>query len=69
MKTAGLAVPVFSESAIAQVHAASQGIPRIINQICSRALYDASHRGHEVIEEAHIARVLADYDRQRGVAG
>lgn len=69
MKIAGLAVPVFSESAMALVHAASQGIPRIINQICSQALHDAAQRGHEVIEEAHITRVLADFDRQRGVAG
>ncbi|MDS1030954.1 AAA family ATPase [Bacillota bacterium LX-D] len=69
MKTAGMAIPVFSESAMALVHATSQGIPRIINQICSQALYDAAQRGHEVIEESHIARVLADFDRQRGVAG
>ena len=69
MKTSGMATPVFAETAMALVHAASQGIPRIINQICSQALHDAAQRGHEVIEEAHIARVLADFDRQRGVAG
>lgn len=64
-----MTVPMFSESAIARVHAASQGVPRLINQICTQALHDAAHRGHEVIEEPHVARVLADYDRQRGVAG
>lgn len=53
MKTAGLTVPIFSESATQRVYGASQGIPRIINQICAQALYDATHRGHEVIEEVH----------------
>jgi type II secretory pathway predicted ATPase ExeA len=69
MKTAGLTVPIFSESATQRVHGASQGIPRIINQVCAQALYDATHRGHEVIEEVHISRVLADYERQRGGTG
>lgn len=69
LKTANLAVPVFSDSAIQRVHGTSGGIPRLINQVCLQALYDANHRKHEVIEEAHIARVLADYERQRGTAG
>ncbi len=69
MQTAGMATPLFSDSAVSRVHAASQGIPRLINHFCSQALYDAGQRDHEVIEDAHISRVLADYDRQRGVAG
>ncbi len=69
MQTAGMATPLFSDSAVSRVHAASQGIPRLINHFCNQALYDAGQRDHEVIEEAHISRVLADYDRQRGVAG
>lgn len=69
MRTAGMMAPLFSDSAMALVHAASQGIPRVINQICSQALHDAANRGHEIIEEAHIARVLADFDRQRGMSG
>jgi len=69
MQTAGMATPLFSDSAVSRIHAASQGIPRLINHFCSQALYDAGQRDHEVIEEAHISRVLADYDRQRGVAG
>jgi len=39
----------------------------MINLICSQALYDAKQRGHNVIEESHIIRVLTDLDRQRGV--
>lgn len=51
------------------VHSASQGLPRMINLICSQALYEAEAKGHEVIEEAHIGRVLADLERQGGTAG
>ncbi|MBT9142746.1 MAG: hypothetical protein DDT32_02113 [Syntrophomonadaceae bacterium] len=64
MQTANLATPVFAESAVAQVHAASQGIPRVVNLICTQALYDAAQRGHDVIEESHIIRILADQTTQ-----
>lgn len=67
MQAANLTVPMFAESAISHVHAAAQGIPRIINLICSQALYDAKQRGHDVIEESHVIRVLTDLDRQRGI--
>jgi len=67
MQIASLATPVFAESAMTQVHAASQGIPRVINLLCSQALYDASQRGHDVVEESYIIRLLSDLDRQRGV--
>lgn len=67
MQAANLTTPVFAESAISHVHAASQGIPRVINLICSQALFDTNQRGSEVIEESHIIRVLTDMDRQRGI--
>lgn len=69
MQSAGMATPLFSETAMGRIHAASQGIPRLINHFCSQALHDAAHKGHEVIEEAHFSRVLADYDRQKGISG
>lgn len=69
MQAAGRTTPLFSDTATARIHAASQGIPRLINHFCSQALHDAEQRGHEVIEEVHISRVLTDYDRQRGVTG
>lgn len=69
LKVAELERPVFSESAMQMVHSASGGIPRIVNQVCRQALYEAEGKGHEVVEEAHIGRVLADLDRQRGAAG
>jgi type II secretory pathway predicted ATPase ExeA len=69
MKVGGSNIPVFSESAMLCIHGASQGIPRIINHVCLQALYDATHRGIEVIEESQIQRILADQERQRGTAG
>lgn len=59
--------PVFAESALARIFAASQGLPRVVNQICTQILLDATARSLEVIEEADVVRVLADMDRQRGV--
>lgn len=69
MQAAKMERPVFAESAIQMLHAASQGISRVINQICGQALFDAGGKSLEVIEEEHIGRVLADMDRQRGTAG
>jgi len=67
MQAANLTTPMFAESAISQIHVASQGIPRMINLICSQALYDAKQRNNDIIEESHVIRVLTDLDRQRGV--
>jgi hypothetical protein len=69
LKVAGMDRLVFSESVANMVHAASQGLPRMVNLICSQALYEAETKGHEVVEEAYIGRVLADLERQRGTAG
>mgnify|MGYP000846721952 CR=1 FL=1 len=38
-----------------RIHVASQGIPRLINHFCSQALYDATQRDPEVIEELNSA--------------
>lgn len=59
--------PVFAESALSRIFAASQGLPRVVNQICTQILLDASARSLEVIEESDVVRVLADMDRQRGL--
>lgn len=69
LKMGGIQVPVFAESALQRIFAASQGIPRVMNLICRQALYDAQTHRYEVIEESHIARILADLERQRGITG
>lgn len=66
LNLSGTERPIFAESALQRVYAASQGIPRVINLICSHALFDSTNRKQEVIEESDIARVLADFERQRG---
>jgi len=59
--------PVFADSALHRIFAASQGIPRVVNQICTQILLDATARNLETIEENDVVRVLMDMDRQRGV--
>jgi type II secretory pathway predicted ATPase ExeA len=58
--------PIFAESALGRIFAASQGLPRVVNQICTQILLDTATRNLEVIEESDVVRVLADMDRQRG---
>jgi len=66
LEVAKLQRPVFSESAIQMLYAASQGLPRVVNQICSQVLFEAEGNETEVVEEMHIGRVLTDMERQRG---
>ncbi|WP_286893373.1 AAA family ATPase [Thermobacillus sp.] len=58
LEAAGFQRPVFSESAIQMLYAASQGIPRVVNQICSQALFEAEGKDADVVEEMHIGRVF-----------
>ncbi|MBD2846692.1 ABC transporter [Paenibacillus sp. IB182496] len=69
LEVAKLQRPVFSESAIQMLYAASQGLPRVVNQICSQILFEAEGNETEVVEEMQISRVLTDMERQRGTAG
>ncbi len=68
MKNADMTTPVFSDSALALIHSETKGIPRLINTICTHALYEAKRNGSEVVEDAQIGRILADTERQRGTA-
>jgi len=68
MKQAGVTTPVFADSAVDLIHSETKGIPRLINTICTHALYEAKRTGSEVVEDAHIGRILADTERQRGTA-
>ena len=67
MQIAALAGPVFADSALQLIYKATQGIPRLVNHICTHALFDAQRRCSEVIEDSHIGRILADLERQRGL--
>ncbi len=67
MQIAELASPVFADSALHLIYKATQGIPRLINNVCTHALFDAEHRHSEVIEDSHIGRIIADLEKQRGL--
>ncbi len=50
----------FEESAVRQVCKASQGIPRLINVLCHKALMVAYGRGEHYITRAHVRLAIAD---------
>ncbi len=52
-------LPVFDEEALSEVGRRSVGIPRLINQICDRALLIAYAKGADGVEGAHV-RTAAD---------
>jgi type II secretory pathway predicted ATPase ExeA len=39
MEEAKVQRPIFAESAVKMLHAASQGISRVVNRICSQAMF------------------------------
>jgi type II secretory pathway predicted ATPase ExeA len=66
MKLTGNPIPVFTDGAIQLIHSASRGIPRLISQICTQALYAAVVDETEAIDEHHIQRIVIDQEKQRG---
>ena len=50
----------FEESAVRKICKASQGIPRLINVLCHKALMVAYGRGEETITRAHVGLAIAD---------
>lgn len=50
----------FTDSAIRQICKASQGIPRIINVLCHKALMVAYGRGEQRITQLHVQRAIED---------
>lgn len=59
---------LFADSAVAIIHSASQGLPRVVNHLCRQALYEIAGTQRQVVEEGDIQRILADQERQRGTA-
>lgn len=50
----------FEESAVRKICKASQGIPRLINVLCHKALMVAYGRGEQTITRAHVGLAIAD---------
>ncbi|NND64552.1 MAG: AAA family ATPase, partial [Gammaproteobacteria bacterium] len=59
LKTAGAERPIFTASAINEIHRRSRGVPRLINVICDRALLGAFTQENAVVNKV-IARRAAD---------
>ena len=66
MKGAGFTTPLFSESALKLIHSDTRGIPRLINHICTHALYATKKSSTEVVEAELVTRIIQDTARQRG---
>ena len=69
MAEAGLERPVFTETAAKAIYAASQGIPRVVNLLGGNTLMLVQKTNENAVEERHVASVLADMERQRGIRG
>jgi type II secretory pathway predicted ATPase ExeA len=67
MQTAGLERPVFTEAACRTIHAVSQGLPRMVNQLAGSALMLVQRTNDNAVEERHVSSILADMERQRGI--
>ena len=52
--------PVIADDACAAIHAASDGVPRRVNQVMTRALLHASVMQADTIDAALVAAVMAD---------
>ena len=67
MQTASLERPVFTEAACRTIHAVSQGLPRMVNQLAGSALMLVQRTNDNAVEERHVSSILADMERQRGI--
>ena len=66
LKTAGAArLDLFTADAVAMIHRASEGIPRLINNICDNALLNGFAVGAQQITQKIIAEVVEELDLLR----
>jgi general secretion pathway protein A len=60
IRVAGGTQRVFSKRACAEVHAATGGVPRLVNRVCANALFVAHARGEDTIGEDAIRDLIED---------
>jgi len=58
LAVAGARGPVFTTEAMARLHAASGGIPRVLNHLATQALIEGMARGVRTVDEAVAAGVI-----------
>jgi len=57
---AGGARPLFTEAAVARLHAAAGGIPRVLNQLATQALLEGMARGARQVSGEDVEAVAAE---------
>ena len=62
LNVAGATRPPFTAEAIARLHEAAQGVPRVLNQLATDALLEGMARGASQVDEEIVAAVAADRD-------
>jgi general secretion pathway protein A len=60
--------PIFEDDAFMEVHRQSDGIPRRINLLCTRAMLAAFLQGHRAISAADVARTARELGAELGEA-
>lgn len=60
LAVAGADRTLFTEEAVARLHAASGGIPRLLNQLATQALVEAMARGADDVDATAVEAVLED---------
>ena len=62
LAVAGARRPIFTEDAVARLHAAAAGIPRVVNQLATQALLEGMARGAAEVDGGVIEAVAAERD-------
>jgi general secretion pathway protein A len=62
LAVAGATRVIFTEEAIAGLHAGARGVPRVVNHLATQALLEGMARGASVVDAAIVATVVAERD-------
>ena len=62
LAVAGARRPIFTEDAVARLHTAPRGIPRVVNQLATQALLEGMARGAAEVDGGVIEAVAAERD-------
>ncbi len=61
LQVAGAAGPIFTDAEFSRLHAASRGIPRVLNQLATQCLLEGMARGATSLDETIVAAVAAGH--------
>lgn len=62
LKVAGATRSVFTDGAVARLHEAAQGVPRVLNQLATQALLEGMARGARQVDDGIVEAVAAERD-------